>query len=419
MTAARVDLRRVIYALSDALDLVGINDLYHGKRVGIIAAEVAQTLGWPAQRQAIAFEAGLLHDVGVSSTDLHCKLVQDFDWPGAQGHAERGARLLGGFAPLAHLSVAIGDHHRHWSELQAIGGEDAELANLLFLADRADVLAVAALAGNAVLASPLQIRDKLRGHSGTLFKPALVDGFLEASRKESFWFGLEANAVRDAMTARSLDTGKSGLIGVGPDTLLGIARLFSRVVDAKSRFTVEHSAGVARVARFLGEHFGMDADTCGKLEVAGYLHDIGKLRIPDSVLEKPGPLDVDERRLMTSHAYETYRILAQIPGLEDIARWAAYHHEIPDGEGYPFHLKAAALSPEARLLRASDIFQALAQDRPYRARLAAAAVLGHLRRLRDAGKLDSDIFTAIAANLDRLYELAQRRQFDDDAAAAR
>jgi HD-GYP domain-containing protein (c-di-GMP phosphodiesterase class II) len=260
------------------------------------------------------------------------------------------------------------------------------------------------------LASAQLIRDKLVSHAGTLFKPDLVDGFFRASRKESFWLGLEPNAVRDYMAAKAIEP---GLVNMDIDALRGIAKLFSRVVDAKSHFTVEHSEGVARLVRFLGERFGLDADTCGKLEVAGYLHDIGKLRIPDLLLEKAGPLSNDERRLMASHAYETYRILAHIPGLEDISQWAAYHHEIPDGQGYPFHLEAAALSLEARLLRGADIFQALAQDRPYRSHLPADAILDHLRRLQEGGKLDMSIFLAIEANLDNLYKIAQSRRVEN------
>ncbi len=415
MSARQVDLRRVVYALSDALDLVGINDLHHGKRVGIMAAEIAQTLGWTKERQALAFDAGLLHDIGVSSTDLHRKLVEDFDWRGAIGHAEFGAHLLGGFAPLAYLAPVVHDHHTHWLELKQVDGEVANMANLIFLTDRADVLAASAMASDTLLASAPKIRDKLCSCAGPLFNPELVDGFLRASRKESFWLGLEPNAVRDYMVAKA---GEPGLVSADLTTLLGIARLFSRVVDAKSHFTVEHSEGVARLVRFLGESFGLDADTCGKLEVAGYLHDIGKLRIPDSLLEKPGPLSDDERRLMASHAYETYRILAQIPGFEDISRWAAYHHEIPDGEGYPFHLEAAELSQECRLLRGADIFQALAQDRPYRARLPAAAILEHLRKLRDGGKLDRAIFATFEANLPYLYALAQPSRGDDNGVTA-
>jgi HD-GYP domain-containing protein (c-di-GMP phosphodiesterase class II) len=82
--------------------------------------------------------------------------------------------------------------------------------------------------------------------------------------------------------------------------------------------------------------------------------------------------DPHERSLINAHSFETYQILRHISGFEEIACWAAYHHEEPDGHGYPFHLSAASMSVEARILRVADIFQALAQDRPYRAGLSAA-----------------------------------------------
>lgn len=102
---------------------------------------------------------------------------------------------------------------------------------------------------------------------------------------------------------------------------------------------------------------------------------------------------------MNTHSYETYQILAGIPGFEEIAQIAAYHHEVPDGSGYPFHLKGEALSREARILRVADIFQALAQDRPYRSGLSADAIHAELARLVDAGKLDADIVAAVSEDM--------------------
>uniref|UniRef100_UPI000AAD28A6 HD-GYP domain-containing protein n=1 Tax=Ralstonia sp. RL TaxID=1839756 RepID=UPI000AAD28A6 len=78
-------------------------------------------------------------------------------------------------------------------------------------------------------------------------------------------------------------------------------------------------------------------------------------------------------------------------GFEEIARWAAYHHEEPDGTGYPFHLSADAMPLEARILRVADIFQAMAQDRPYRRGLPAAEIVSFLDKLVADGRLDGDI----------------------------
>ncbi len=94
------DLRHVVYALSDALDLVGVDDIAHGKRVGIMAAECAQAQGWSRAEAAFLFDLGLLHDVGVSSTVTHGHLVAEFDWESSQGHCAVGYELLRDFAPL-------------------------------------------------------------------------------------------------------------------------------------------------------------------------------------------------------------------------------------------------------------------------------------------------------------------------------
>lgn len=404
-----VNFRSVVHALSDSLDLVGINDVHHGKRVGIMAVEIARALGWRDEELDLVFDAGLLHDIGVSSSDLHRQLVEEFDWEGAQGHAEFGAHMLAGFPPLAHLAEPIRLHHTHWADLQGRHYGRTELTgNLLFLADRIDVLAAVAMSKNLLLEQVPEIREAIAAQSGAMFDPQLVGIFLEVSRKEAFWLALEADPVRDYMLDMCREARRTE---TSLDTLHGVAILFSHVVDAKSRFTVEHSEGVARVARYLcatlEKHCEFGNDDCAKLEIAAYLHDLGKLRVPDALLDKPGPLDERERRLVASHAYETYRILSRIQGFEEIARWASFHHEIPNGEGYPFHLKGDDLPLPARLLRASDIFQALSQDRPYRSALPAQLVLDHMKQLTDSGRLDRFIYDSIAANLQEIYRLAR------------
>ncbi len=402
-----VNFRSVVHALSDSLDLVGVNDVYHGKRVGIMAVAILRTLGWSREDQDMVFDAGLLHDIGVSSSDLHLQLVEDFDWEGSQGHAEFGAHLLSQFPPLSHLAPPIRLHHTHWSELKECYGKTERIGNLIFLADRVDVLAAVAMLNNELLDQVPAIRERIAGQAGEMFDPELVEVFLEVSRNEAFWLALEAGPVRDYMENISRNAQQ---IEASLEMLLGVASLFSHVVDAKSRFTVEHSEGVARIASYLcgvlGESCNLGEEDCAKLELAGYLHDLGKLRIPDAILDKPGPLDERERRQIASHAYETYRILSRIPGFEEIARWASFHHEIPNGEGYPFGLKGDEVPLQARLLRAADIFQALAQDRPYRNALPAQVVLDHLKQLTEDAQLDRFIYDAIAAHLQEIYRLA-------------
>lgn len=178
-----------------------------------------------------------------------------------------------------------------------------------------------------------------------------------------------------------------------------LAVIFARIVDAKSPFTAEHSVGVSRLARFLAERLGVSAENCEKLEIAGLLHDLGKLRVPDEILDKPGRLDKRERKIINTHSYETFQILRNIHGFEEITRWAAYHHEEPDGSGYPFHLKADAMPLEARILRVADIFQAMVQIRPYRQGLSDAEVTTFMRDLSAAGRVDANIVDVLLAEL--------------------
>ena len=396
--ALRADLRRVIYALSDALDLVGIDDIAHGKRVGIMAAQCAQQMGLAARETALLFDLGLVHDIGVSSTVTHHHLVAEFDWESSQGHCAVGHALLRDFAPLAALALPVKYHHTRWPVLleQGVEREVARRANLIYLVDRVDAMAAPHYADGSLLLHVPRIREQLAAHANSYFSPELVDGFLGASRAEAFWLNLEARGIQ-AYLAEMLAQGTPYVASV--HELKQLATIFSRIVDAKSPFTAQHSLGVAQLARFLAERLGIAADNCDKIEIAGLLHDIGKLRVADEILDKPARLDERERALMNAHSFETFQILRRIPGFDEIARWAAYHHEQPDGDGYPFHLPGGTLAIEARILRVADIFQAMVQDRPYRAGLSADAVCDFMQALAARGDADTKIVAVALADL--------------------
>ncbi|MEN9705829.1 MAG: hypothetical protein RLZZ393_1708 [Pseudomonadota bacterium] len=399
------DFRQVVYALSDALDLVGVDDVAHGKRVGVMAAECAKALGLSQDEVQFFFDLGLLHDVGVSTTTVHQHLVTEFDWEGSQEHAIVGYDLLKDFRPLAPFALPIRYHHTRWDHLLAegVGAAVRRQANLILLVDRVDAIAAPHYATGQVLQNSRRIRAEIESRRGTYFDPELVDIFMKVSKHEAFWLYLEPAALAGYLQ----DMMASGRpIGASHAEMLQLARVFSTIVDAKSPFTAEHSKGVARVARALGQRLGLDPDRCDELEMAALLHDLGKLRIPDAILDKPGPLDEDERFVMNTHSFQTLQILRKIQGFESIASWAANHHEAPGGSGYPYGLDGAALPLEARVLRVADMFQAMAQDRPYRKGLSAGAIADFMKAQRERGNIDGLITDVLLADLDGMMKTA-------------
>ena len=115
------------------------------------------------------------------------------------------------------------------------------------------------------------------------------------------------------------------------------------------------------------------------MRIAGYLHDIGKLKIPNEVLEKPGKLTEAEFNVIKEHAYYTWLLLKDVNGFGQIADWASLHHEKLNGNGYPFHLKGEQLPLGARIMTVADIFSALTEDRPYRKSMEKEQVIAILR----------------------------------------
>jgi HD-GYP domain-containing protein (c-di-GMP phosphodiesterase class II) len=111
----QLNFREVTYALSEALDYVGIDDTMHGKRVAYMSAEIAKYLGWNSSKINDIIMTGMLHDCGVSSTDVHHHLVTELDWDNAQIHCIRGEMLLQKVSMYCDYAPAIFYHHTHWN----------------------------------------------------------------------------------------------------------------------------------------------------------------------------------------------------------------------------------------------------------------------------------------------------------------
>ena len=405
MSSFHINLHEAIYSLSDALDLVGVTHIHHGKRVAYIAAEIAKQCGWLQGQMDELFQAAILHDSGVSKTSVHARLAQ-FEWENEQEHCNLGAALMESCDLLRPLSNLIRYHHTHWDQLQglAIDYNEKIAANCIYLADRIDISCLIARgsSGNLLLTKD-EVSARIIERRGSWFEPRLVDGFAKAASSEGFWFALEGEHVSGYVSRWIFD---AETVELDFQQLRNLVRVFSRIVDAKSAFTREHSEGVAALARYLGEMFELPERTCEMLELAGLLHDLGKLRVPDELLEKNGKLTQLEYADVQRHSFDTYNILKDIHGLEEVALWAGQHHERIDGSGYPYHRKKEEISFESRIIAVADVFQALAQTRPYRGPLPPLEILRILKDHAKSGKLDAEIVNRIESQLEQCHKVA-------------
>jgi diguanylate cyclase (GGDEF)-like protein len=160
-----------------------------------------------------------------------------------------------------------------------------------------------------------------------------------------------------------------------------------------------HVYGVGQLVRDLGRDFGLDADQLDELLRAAELHDVGKLGIPDAILEKPGPLDDDEWQLMRQHSAIGERILNADPVMQPVARLVRAGHERWDGTGYPDGLAGTAIPLGARIIAACDALDAMTSDRCYQSARSLPEALAELRRCAGT-QFDPDVVTALCARLD-------------------
>ena len=155
---------------------------------------------------------------------------------------------------------------------------------------------------------------------------------------------------------------------------------FSVCIDGKDSYTNGHSLRVAKYTKMLALRLGEDEETAARYYNIALLHDIGKIGIPDEILNKPGKLTESEYETVKEHAYRGYEILKKVKKQTFLAEGARHHHERFDGTGYPENLKGDKIPWVARIISVADAFDAMSSTRPYRKRLPMEKIVEEIKK---------------------------------------
>ena len=451
-----VYLSEVVGALSFALDMTEGQPVGHSLRCCWIGMHVGLELGLPAAELSDLYYTLLLKDIGCSSNAARiCKLylADDLSFKGAykvvdtklpeilrflmantarksgfverlqtlvhiarnggeiskeliETRCQRGAEIARSMRFSEAVAQGILDLDEHWDGSgQPLGLAGPAISRFGQIALLAQVVDVFFMRGG-----PAAALSEITGRSGRWFDPRLVEIIAGLESNAEFWAVLMANELPErvmALEPRALAR------AVDEDFLDDIAAGFAQVVDAKSPFTAGHSDRVALFADLIAEEMGYSTERRRWLKRAALLHDIGKLGVSNSVLDKNGKPDDDEWAKIKQHPDLGRIILSKIAALRDMARIAGDHHEKLDGRGYPRGISAELIDLDTRIVTAADIFDALTADRPYRKAMSVSVAFEVMEKELETA-IDPAVYAALRRGFARLESVAETP--DDQAA---
>lgn len=428
LNTIELSLAEILSSLSYALDLTGGQPMGHAQRTCLIAMRIGRNLGLDGSRISSLYHGALLKDAGCSSNAARMYEIFGSDEIAAKrgsmivdwsnlveaaryaiayslpqstllrragrllkmaprlrevsnefigSRCDRGAQIALQLGLGSEAAECIRNLHEHWDGQGAPDGLSGEeipiLGRIVCLAQTLEVFA--ATFGRDAAYAMLQRR------SGRWFDPKLVRAASAFAADEEFWTGL-----RDDPRGGLLTMDVEATTEVATDHRIeSICDAFAAIVDAKSPFTAEHSSRVRDYAVQIAEAFGIHGRRLTTLRRAALLHDIGKLAVPNTILDKQGKPTSEEWETIRRHPYYTFAILKQIRGFERMAEVAAAHHERLDGTGYFRGIDAEQLDLDMRIIAVADVFDALTAERPYRAALSRQEVFRILEEEARAG----------------------------------
>jgi putative nucleotidyltransferase with HDIG domain len=373
-----LSLSEVLSALSFAVDLTEGAVRGHSLRSCLLGMRIAEEAGLTSDQKSSLYYALLLKDIGNEEMiGLRC---------------DRGASIVSKLGMGSMAAEAVRSIEEHWDGTgypkRARGERIPLLARVCAVAQHLDVFSMGRNADVAI--------ETLEQWSGTWFDPQLVRAALSLNHRGVLWNYCSSEDKGEITRAAVLDLDPRQRQRLDETQIDLICEAFADIVDSKSHFTFRHSMGVAEVAHGIAKKLGLPSDRVQLVRRAALLHDIGKLSVSNTILDKKSRLTEKEWKIVERHPGLTRQILEQIQPFKEIAIVAGEHHEKLDGTGYPNRLLSADISMESRIVAVADVYSALSEDRPYRPGLADKQIAPIMRSLAPR-KLDANCVDALVA----------------------
>lgn len=383
------NVNELLISLSKTLDFsekeVLHNNTNHGMRVAYISARIAHALSMSDRHLFDLISYSLLHDNGVMASlqnSSRFQLETEISMEMNSAHCIEGEKNIETFPFLNRQQNVILYHHEHYdgSGFFGISGNQIPLySRIIALADYVAIRYSLGWDCDDIVKSVKQNRR--------FFDPVVYDAMLELSGHLEFWLGMDDMFVKNTLISMMPRVIRE----FNYKQIRSISQIFSRVIDAKSPFTGSHSRGISEKTGFICQYYEFDDTTYWQMRIAADLHDLGKLAVSNSILDKPGKLNKKETMIIQSHPFYTRKIIETIKGFENITEWASNHHEKLNGSGYPYGLNANQLDFNSRILACVDIYQALTEDRHYRKRMSHGAAIKIMQNMVQDGLIEPSV----------------------------
>lgn len=382
----------IIRIIENTLNYADQRLISHGRRVAYLAYRALKKQGgYPPELLGKIARVALLHDIGAFKTEEVDNML-DFETSAVWGHSVYGSLFIKHFSPLGDLAPVVLFHHADCRDIMQAPPEWRAAAQAIHIADRFDILSQQ---GGRL--TDEQFVGYFVGNSGKKFSSELLKYFFQPGWRRFFHEAEQDEEFNELLYNTELSR----------EQIFAYVKMIVLAIDFRSPQTVTHTFASSSVSASLAECLAFSPEEREDIYLGAMLHDLGKMDVPISILEKAGKLDEAEMSRMREHAAITEKILRGNV-CEEVMLLAVRHHEKLDGSGYPYGLRAGELTPAQRLIAVADIMSALCNVRSYKGAWPQEKVAAVMGEMAQDGLIDAAMVRGAMDNYDFILGAVRR-----------